>query len=244
MKREDIIRQIVAREIANKPIDAGKVEIRAPALFAAANELFGTWETALRYAGVRHYERRAIADLTPDAVLRKLRHLCNNGYALGSRHNQKRDPQLFEATRKHFGTWRKSLTAAGIDINRLYRGTRGRQPAEVVEAIKRRHDQGLRMNRCYVMLEDNDLCMIGVRLFGSWGRALEAAGITPPETKPKWNQESIVRAIQIRYAKGGSLKHKAVRKSERSLYNAARSHFGSWHAARTAAGFDRQNSDD
>ena len=100
------------------------------------------------------------------------------------------------------------------------------------------------MNRCHVMLEDNDLCMIGVRLFGSWGRALGAAGITPPETNPKWNRESIVRAIQIRYAKGGSLKHKAVRKSERSLYNAARSHFGSWHAARTAAGFDRQNPDD
>ena len=139
-------------------------------------------------------------------------------------------------TRKHFGTWRKSLTAAGIDINRLYRGTRGRQPAEVVEAINRRQDQGLPMNRCHVMLEDNDLCMIGIRLFGSWGRALEAAGITLQETDPKWNQESIVRAIQIRYAKGGSLKHKAVRKSERSLYNAARSHFGSWHAARRRLG--------
>ena len=98
MKREDIIRQIVAREIANEPMDAAKVEIRAPELFAAANELFGTWEMVLRYVGVRHYERRVVEDLTPDAVLRKLRHLCNNGYALGSRHNQKRDPQLFEAT--------------------------------------------------------------------------------------------------------------------------------------------------
>jgi len=41
----------------------------------------------------------------------------------------------------------------------------------------------------------------------------------------------------------GALKHKAVRKSERSLYNAARSHFGSWHAARMAAGFDRRKSE-
>lgn len=244
MKREDVIRQIVARELANESIDASKVERGSPDLFAAANELFGTWETALRYAGIPNYERRIVEDLTCDAVIRKLRHLCNNGYSLGSRHNQKRDPQLFEATRKHFGTWRKGLTAAGIDIDRLYRGTRGRQHGEVVEAIQRRQEQGLRMNRCFVMLEDNDLCMIGLRLFGSWGRALAAAGIELPDHNSTWDGERIIKAIQWRYAKGGSLQHKEVRKSERELYNAARRHFGSWHAAREAAGFERKGSGD
>lgn len=42
MKREDVIRQIVARELANESIDASKVERGSPDLFAAANELFGT----------------------------------------------------------------------------------------------------------------------------------------------------------------------------------------------------------
>lgn len=79
MKREDVIRQIVARELANESIDASKVERGSPDLFAAANELFGIWETALRYAGIPNYERRIVEDLTCDAVIRKLRHLCNNG---------------------------------------------------------------------------------------------------------------------------------------------------------------------
>lgn len=244
MNREEVIRQIVAREMSNKSIDATKVESQTPELFVAANELFGTWETALKYAGIRHYEKRAVAEFSREAVLRKLRHICNNGYVLGSRHNQKRDPQLFAATRKHFGTWTRALKAAGINVQRLSRGIQGRKSAEVIEEIKKRYDQGMRMDRCHVMLEDNDLCMVAIRLFGSWGRALTAAGITPPEPYTQWNPEKVLQMIQIMHERGHPLRYKDVRKSERSLVNAVRRYFGNWDAAMEAAGLDQQIQED
>ena len=196
MKREDVIRGIVSREMANRSIDAERVKKADPELYEAANELFGTWETALEYAGTRQLQKQAVPELDPETVLKKLRYLCNNGYALGARRNQKRDRRLFSATRRHFGTWRKALIAAGINVQRLSKGSRGRDPATVLLKINERHETGSSMNRCDVMMDDNDLAMVAIRLFGSWGRALTAAGLTPPKPPSLWTRERILDAIQ------------------------------------------------
>ena len=67
-------------------------------------------------------------------------------------------------------------------------------------------------------------------------RAFAAAGIELPNHNSKWDGERIVKAIQWRYAKGGSLQQKEVRKSERELYPAAQRHFGSWTVFLIATG--------
>jgi hypothetical protein len=72
MKREDVIRGIVSRAMANRSIDAERVNKTDPELHQAANELFDTWETALDYAGTRQLQKQAVPDLDPETVLKKL----------------------------------------------------------------------------------------------------------------------------------------------------------------------------
>ena len=236
MKREYVIRQIVSREMANRSIDAEGVKKADLELYQAANELFGTWETALEYAGTPQSQSRAVPELDPETVLRKLRYLCNNGYTLKSGHNQKRDPRLFAATRRHFGTWRKALIAAGINVQRLSKGSRGRDRSNVMLKINERHESGSSMSRRDVMLDDNDLCMVAICLFGSWGRAMSAAGLAPPKPGSIWTRKRIFDAIQLMHQEGCSLQSREVRKTQRSLHTAAIRQFGSWRSALDAAG--------
>jgi hypothetical protein len=102
--------------------------------------------------------------------------------------------------------------------------------------IKERDETGSSMNRCDVLMDDNDLCMAAIGLFGSWGRALTAAGLTPPKPRALWTRERIVDAIQMMHQQGTSLKSSAVRKTQRSLHAAALRQFGSWRSALTASG--------
>ncbi len=179
----------------------------------------------------------AVVSLSPDVAR-------DTNYALGSKRNQKRDPKLFSATRRHYGTWRKALIAAGINVQRLSKGSRGRDSATVLLKIKERHETGSSMNRCDVMMDDNDLAMVAIRLFGSWGRALTAAGLTPPKPRSLWTRERILDAIQMMHQEGTSLKSSAVRKTQRSLHGAALRQFGSWRSALEAAGLSNGQRDE
>lgn len=53
MSREAIIRQIVGRDLANQDLSADRIAKNEAALYELACEEFGSWETALEYAGVR-----------------------------------------------------------------------------------------------------------------------------------------------------------------------------------------------
>jgi hypothetical protein len=60
MSRQEVIRQIVARELNRLSLAEDVVREELPALHESACEFFGTWETALRYAGIcRRKSRRA-----------------------------------------------------------------------------------------------------------------------------------------------------------------------------------------
>ncbi len=52
MSREAIIRQIVDRDLANKDLSEESIRKKESALYEIACDEFGSWETALEYAGV------------------------------------------------------------------------------------------------------------------------------------------------------------------------------------------------
>ena len=52
MTREDVIRRIVELDLQDQGLSAEFVQRNARQLHAAACEHFGTWDTALQYAGV------------------------------------------------------------------------------------------------------------------------------------------------------------------------------------------------
>jgi hypothetical protein len=241
MSREDVIRQIVERDVQNLGLTEELVTLETPELYAAACEFYGTWDTALQYAGIS--ERRvAAADLSkPEHVLRKIRQLCLDGYDLSASRNKERDRQLFNAARRHFGSWKQALRAVGMNLEQARPSSRPRSlnRDKIIEILRQRHEAGLSLSWSVVCLENRVFAVAAKQLFRSWRRALEAAGLLPERnatgTSRKWDRQTILDAIRRRQQEGKSLQCSRVREEEGGLVSAARRYFATWDDAVAAA---------
>jgi hypothetical protein len=79
--------------------------------------------------------------------------------------------------------------------------------------------------------DDVRLYSIAIRTFGSWNKALVAAGLEP--TPPLWTPQRVIDVIRERSRKGLPLH--GISLTEPSLYKAAFRHIGSWTKALAAA---------
>ena len=104
----------------------------------------------------------------------------------------------------------------------------------------RRNPRTLRSRRAKHIqgLGDVRLAYAAKRRFGSWAKAVDAAGLTDriPIAKPlrRWSKQQVVDAIQRAVRDGVRLSD--ISKNEQGLYNAAKTHFGTWRKAVRAAG--------
>lgn len=240
MSREAIIRQIVHRDLEQLGLTEEIVQREESELYAAACDHFGTWETALTYAGVdvRHVRQRK--EYSRDRVLQEIRTLCISSCDLGAIHNMRRDRQLYEAARKHFGTWRKALATAGINLEHAFvKSPRRLNKQKILDRIKQRQATNASLIWTDICLENRVFASAAKRAFGSWRRALIAAGIDPTlhrnHSGKQWDQQRVIKCIRQRQQEGQSLKCADVFRDHRSLVNAAQRYFGNWGEAMRAA---------
>lgn len=243
MSREDVIRRIVERDMQNQGLLAEVVQQEAEDLHAAACQHFGTWDTALQYAGVSVRRMVSEDEFRAERVLTQLRRMCCEGYDLSAQHNVKRDRRLYEAARLHFGTWRKALRAAGINLEHAFvRRPRKHDKRKLLETIKHRHESGATLMWTEVCLENRAFATAAKQAFGSWRKALLAAGIDPMVyrnySRKQWDQQRVIACIRKRQRDGQSVKCADVRREYPSLVNAAHRYFGSWREAMRSAGLE------
>ncbi len=147
------------------------------------------------------------------------------------------DKLVYEASRRIFGSWRNAIQAAGIAPKRVL--TRERwSPARILLMVRHlaRRDRPLttdQLERRY-----GNLVSTARRLFGSWTKAVLAAGVEPTKLQRvvPWNQERIIEAILTRALRNEPVVARLV--EPRSLVEASHRFFGSWKAAVAAAGLD------
>ena len=88
------------------------------------------------------------------------------------------DPQLAAAAtkRKHFGSWREAVAAAGLDYGQIRR-YREWDEDTIKAKLRDLHDQGIDLNAKNI--EDYDITLITAarRRYDSWDKALTAAGL-------------------------------------------------------------------
>lgn len=239
MSRQEVIRRIVERDQQRFGLNEVTVTQDDPDLHAAACDAFGTWQTALHYAGVTWQRVRVQAELSPAAVKRELRRLCREEYNLASRHNRVRNRLLYEAARRHFGTWRNALRSAGVDPR--YAAAHPRLTREqVLAALQQRRKRGLSLRRNEVYLQNRGLVRATKGVFGTWSNALAAlnsqTGLTMPNTAADEEIQRVIAVLQQRQREGKSLARDAVNRDHRGLVTAVRRCFGSWRTALAAAG--------
>ncbi len=169
-------------------------------------------------------------------VIRRILELELAGESLHSREVQKRQGGLDLAARRHFGSWRKALCAAGLDDGKVCR-QRQWTDQRIVAAIQRLARQGVPLNSGSVRRVDGGLRCAALKHLGSWEAALRAAGIDPRTVRcrqPRWTAEEVLQAIRRQHQQNLSPQEAvAVR---RSVESAAQRLFGSWKAAVRAAG--------
>jgi hypothetical protein len=147
------------------------------------------------------------------------------------------DHLLYSASRRIFGSWRNALLAAGILPERILTWERW-SPAKVLAQIR------VLSRRCRPLTTSQmerrycNLVSAARRHFGSWSKAILAAGVDPLTLQRivPWNQERVIAAILTRALRGESLVARLI--EPRSLTKAAYRFFGSWHAAVSMAGLD------
>ena len=94
------------------------------------------------------------------------------------------------------------------------------------------------LNSGALQADDPGLHAAASRYFGSYDAALQAAKINPARVRRriKWDKKEVLAAIQAAAKAGQSLSDSAIRRQSPALYGASTRLFGTFVAARKAAG--------
>lgn len=177
--KQSIADEIARMHRAGEDLNYAGIAESQVALLRAATRYFGSWRAAVQQAGINYEGIRRYKTWTSERIIDRIKELNSQGVDLSWRHiSTKVDPQLAAAAtkRKHFGSWRGAIEAAGLSYASIRR-YRQWSDAEIIRQIKELHSQGRDLNA--KSMEEMDITLITAarRRFDSWHKALEAAGL-------------------------------------------------------------------
>lgn len=163
---------------------------------------------------------------------------------LGYRSVRRHKPRLAARAVYHFGGWSNALSAAGIDPKLHTRNPHWTKD-RIIRVIKSARRASVDLTWSEVVARRDELARaafaaIRRRNFGSWSRALQAAGVDPDLERKhtRWDRQTIAFELRQRQAEGEPMNSAAVQRDLPALHAAALRHFGSFDAALRAARID------
>jgi len=183
--KEAVVTEIQDRRRKGWPLSYSTIERENLRLMRAACYYFGTWQKAVEAAGIVYADVRKPRHWTKEAILARIRELYAGGHDLSWTHvSRVADPQLASVAiqKNRFGSWRAAVEAAGFDYEEVSRYRRW-SPERVIEEVRTLAHDGQPLNSKAVQRQHCALFTAGRRHFGSWDRALTAAGLDPAEAR-------------------------------------------------------------
>lgn len=187
---------------------------------------------------------RRHAQWTREKIIARISELRSAGEDLSYTCTAARDCSLLRGAKRHFGSWKGAIEAAGInydrDVRKLPKWTR----ELIVEAIKGARRWGVDLSWTSVVRHPTyaALAYAAIRRsgFGSWDAALQAAGTAPGEVRryEAWDCEKVLAGIRERARGGLALNAKTMQAEDSRLFNAALKRYAGWDVALRAAGVD------
>jgi hypothetical protein len=177
--KQSIGAEIVRMHDAGENLNYASIAQEHVALLRAATRYFGSWRSAVEFAGLNYEDIRKYKMWTRERILDRIRELHGAGEDLSWRHvSTQVDPQLAAAAtkRKHFGSWRNAIQAAGLKYSDIRRYREWDEQA-VIDRLRALHAEGKDLNA--KSMEELDITLITAarRRFESWDKALTAAGL-------------------------------------------------------------------
>ena len=205
-------------------------------LYGTAERLYGSWRRAVRAAGIDPATYKGPWKWTQA----RARAWVEDRVARGLPMLKKHVPEgLYARVRADTGRgWGAFVESLGI----AYAGPPPRRRWSrdaLVAAIRERIRRGLPITAFAVQKDEQSLKHAARNHFGSWGAALQAAGIRPRPLRRAWDEAGVLAAIRSRREDGGVMRETVVAIEDERLFAAATARFGSWQAALAAAGQPR-----
>lgn len=254
--KEAVIEAIEVLNQKGENLNLSNIRSRHSALFCAARKYCGSWEKAVTAAGIDYsfvkLQPRKKEIWSKDKIIAIIKEKHSADEKLNCSFAQKNNVSLYGAACVYFGSWKKAIEAAGLKYSqiRIKERTHPRWSIEIIiRTIKERYQAGEKINSDYIQKNRPDLYGAGLKYFGSWGKAIEAAGLNYNQiciTRPhSWTKNEIIRAIRKRKRSRLPINAMAVYKQDPTLYDATRRCFGKngWSKAMRKAGYNPKELD-
>ncbi len=177
--KSDVITEIRARHARgeNLKLSAKGMNPELTKLAAAAIRYFGTWGKAIARAKLEDgYRARRMNYWTKERVRAAIRRLSRTPAKLQENQLLKENPALHDAARRLFGSRRAAIRAAGFHPfafeARIWWTKRA-----VLVAIRQAQNQGCDLAPAYIRKNNVKLWKAAWQHWGSWEKAVNAAGI-------------------------------------------------------------------
>jgi hypothetical protein len=177
--RKSITAEIKNLHDAGEPLNYSAAEAGHLNLVRAAAWHYGTWRRAVEAAGIDYESLSRYQRWTKKRIVERIQELHKQGEDLSWRSvSTNLDPSLAAAALRPngFNSWREALAAAGIDVENVTR-YKYWDHEKVIKAIRARKRSGEPMSSRSLQNSDQSLFCAARRRFGSWDKALEAAGL-------------------------------------------------------------------
>jgi hypothetical protein len=215
---------------------------RKQSLVSAAAYHFGSYREAVIKAGIPYDEVLRRPRWSKQTIIAEIKKARRKGTALHWSAVSKRRDELGKAAfaslqPRLFGQWHLALHAAGLDADEISQ-YRAWDRNTVVFELKARASDREALNSGALQREDPGLHAAAVRYFGTYDKALKAAKLDPQalRLRKRWNKPTVLAAIKAAGKRGTHLSDSALRQQYPALYGAAVRLFGTYTAARDAAG--------
>lgn len=182
---------------------------------------------------------------TDERILQAIRALAAAGQCLAISRVTRDHERIVGVAASRFGSWAEAVKAAGFDYEEVRLKLLWTRQ-DVREEIELRWREGQPVN--FASVHDEDRCLVeaGGRLYGSWDRALEAAGLDPAEIRQtpvgrSWTKDEILNEIDRLRKAGQDLTPMAIKQVAFTLYSAANRHFGGWTQALEKLGLKKED---
>jgi len=143
-------------------------------------------------------------------------------------------PDVYAAAERIFGSWGSAIEAAGLDYSKIKKyKTWSKQ--SVLDAIRRLHKEGKQIFSQNAQNHHKDLYMASIKRFGSWGKAVQSAGINYRDIRLRrsMTKEEVKKSIIELYRKGEDLAYTNMRANHQYLLAAGMKKLG--NGSRTSA---------
>lgn len=176
-----------------------------------------------------------------EEVLAQIKKLAAKGVPLNSGNIARNYSGLAYAGRKYLGSWEAAVGAAGLDYGEIRRKNFWSKE-KIVAQLRALKKAGKPLH--VSAAEDLYGGLVGATTvyFGSWRKAIEAAGFdyTKIKRQKEWSKKAVASEIKRMRREGVNISTTiAVREKYRILHAAAIRYFGSWRLALKAAGLEK-----